>query len=408
MSDNRRMKEKDKIWIALVVLIVITVPVGVASEEVLRAPELSNIHLTWKSDPCTTMVITWQSPFQVDYKPTVEYGLMGSYGLNATGRSHAWGDSMMIHEVELTGLTLGTTYHYRCGSPSWGWSGDYTFTTLSDHPTFVVWGDTRNDINPFYGNNDFSITGQISKRIAEEQPDFCLFGGDFLYFGWDQFAWNRWFMATQQLNVHVPIVPVLGNHDEVANYFEQFSLPGNERWYSLNMGDIHLICLDTGPRDNAEQELIDAGSPQHTWLVNDLEQAHNKYDWIIVQFHRPPYGTGGHFNATDVQEAWCPLFDQYGVDLVFCSHNHFYERTYPMRGHEPVDRSVDRYPNVGGTIYVTTGGGGAPLCARGEGRWVVTGKSVYHYVVVRAAGKTLHVQAKDIDGTIIDDFWLSK
>jgi len=32
-----------------------------------------------------------------------------------------------------------------------------------------------------------------------------------------------------------------------------------------------------------------------------------------------------------------PLFDQYGVDLVVCGHEHHYERSHPIRGQQPTD-----------------------------------------------------------------------
>ena len=30
------------------------------------------------------------------------------------------------------------------------------------------------------------------------------------------------------------------------------------------------------------------------------------------------------------REYWRPLFDKYNVSMVFCGHNHNYERSYPM------------------------------------------------------------------------------
>ena len=33
------------------------------------------------------------------------------------------------------------------------------------------------------------------------------------------------------------------------------------------------------------------------------------------------------------RDAFRPLFDRYGVDLVLCGHDHDYERSYPVRGY---------------------------------------------------------------------------
>ena len=40
----------------------------------------------------------------------------------------------------------------------------------------------------------------------------------------------------------------------------------------------------------------------------------------------------GNGSDKGIREAWLPLFDRYGVDLVLCGHDHDYERSYPVRG----------------------------------------------------------------------------
>ena len=98
------------------------------------------------------------------------------------------------------------------------------------------------------------------------------------------------------------------------------------------------------------------------------------------------YGNG---SDKGIRETWLPLFDQYGVDLVLCGHDHDYERTWPVRGcNHHVGRdaatgaAVDTcqpqpvvtaapgdgiYDTSRGTIHLILGGGGtsAPLDAYG-------------------------------------------
>ena len=40
----------------------------------------------------------------------------------------------------------------------------------------------------------------------------------------------------------------------------------------------------------------------------------------------------GNGSDKGIREAWLPLFDRYGVDLVLCGHDHDYERSWPVRG----------------------------------------------------------------------------
>ncbi len=78
----------------------------------------------------TTAIITWTTASSVS--SGVQYGLTTSYGSSQSGGS---GTS---HSATITGLVSGTTYHFRVGSSSYGYTGDFTFTTLSMISNVVV------------------------------------------------------------------------------------------------------------------------------------------------------------------------------------------------------------------------------------------------------------------------------
>ena len=64
-----------------------------------------------------------------------------------------------------------------------------------------------------------------------------------------------------------------------------------------------------------------------------MEKAHSNknIDWIIVYQFRAFYSSlSAHPGLDELQEAYHPLFEKYGVDLVFQAHNHNYQRTYPI------------------------------------------------------------------------------
>jgi len=75
------------------------------------------------------------------------------------------------------------------------------------------------------------------------------------------------------------------------------------------------------------------------------------------------------FNGADVglREAYGPIFDEFGVDLVLCGHEHDYERSLAVRGvvsgsetltPNPVSTATDDIDANLGTVHLILGGGG--------------------------------------------------
>src|SRR5271167_2672488 len=87
--------------------------------------------------------------------------------------------------------------------------------------------------------------------------------------------------------------------------------------------------------------------------------------------HQVAISTVDKFNGADlgIREEWVPLFDQYGVDLVVCGHEHHYERSHPIRGREsnptltpiPAATATDVIDTSKGTVHMVIGGGGTSV-----------------------------------------------
>jgi hypothetical protein len=141
-------------------------------------------------------------------------------------------------------------------------------------------------------------------------------------------------------------------------YLDIFSLPtagesgglasGTEQYYSVDYGNVHIVSLDSqlSARDP------DQRAAMKEWLVADL--ANNDRDWTIVIFHHPPYTKGANHDSDDAngglgvdQPEWdmrnefTPVFEDYGVDVVFSGHSHSYERSYYLRGHTGTSDTFD-------------------------------------------------------------------
>ena len=139
--------------------------------------------------------------------------------------------------------------------------------------------------------------------------------------------------------------------DNGPPYLEIFSLPtsgesggvpsGTEQYYSIDYGNVHVVSLDSqlSNRDDAQRQSM------ADWLVADLSA--NDRDWTIVIFHHPPYSKGENHDSDqegaeiDMREVFTPIFDAYGVDVVYSGHSHSYERSYYMTGHTGLSPTFD-------------------------------------------------------------------
>jgi hypothetical protein len=94
----------------------------------------------------------------------------------------------------------------------------------------------------------------------------------------------------------------------------------------------------------------------------------------------------------DVQNLLQPLCEQYGVQIVFAAHNHYYARACKN-----------------GVYHITTAGGGAPLYEiEEEFPNVINTLRVHHYCKVAIEGDTMTVTAIKPDGEVIDEFQIDQ
>ncbi len=248
----------------------------------------------------------------------------------------------------------------------------------SDTKKVVVYGDTRT------GDDEHR---SIIAQIKEQAPYAIFHTGDLVDDGdvasqWDTFNEitvnlfkDRWFYST------------LGNHEKNSdNYFENFVLPGNERYYSVNIGNVHYIVLDSNFK-------IASGSDQYIWAEADLKNAATKSDFQVVVMHHPPYSTGAHGDDEgEMRTKIVPLLEKYGVDLVFSGHDHSYERA-----------------DNNNIVYIVAGGGGAPLYPQKfEKEYSKLFMETLNYCVIEMDGENLAMTAYNEKSEVIDKVIIKK
>ena len=319
-----------------------------------------------------SIIVVWETNLPGD--SVVEYGLTDAYGLEAMNAY-----STTHHAVTIEGLSPYTTYHYRVltnGSPL---SEDSTFKTAADTAqgvfSFAVYGDDR---------TNHTAHQSVVDRALTLAPDFILNTGDLVEDGRVIEQWDTFFDIEQELLRIAPFFPSLGNHERnSSNYFDLFHLPNNERYYSFDYGNAHITALQV---DGYEDYGV--GSAQYNWFVNDLVST--AQPWKFVFFHYPPYSSGSHGDNSSVQSALGPLFEQYGVQIVFNGHDHDYERSL-----------------VNGVNYIVAGGGGAPLRSVSGGPYTVYAESTLHVVSISVDQHTLTSVGVRPDGTTFDGFTIT-
>ncbi len=365
------------------------------------------LRLSYSGDTTTTMSVAWNTDSQVASE--VQYGLVaGTYTKTVAAKSsQANGELGWVHEATLEGLQADAQYYYRAGSAADGYTAESTFRTgpvqseRCGSVKFAFLGDNRPD--PTFGGGE--NWPKILEQSVGHNPAFLLNGGDLVIEGDQLDQWNDLLGWTQPVASKYPFMPVIGNHDtgpgegETANFNQLFVLPrstgahgsGTEDYYYFTYGNAIFVALST--------EGFKGGTPvfseQAAWLDEVLTA--NPRKWKFIYYHKPTYTHESYFsishgaNEAGQNEAFVPVFDKHHVDVVFTSHNHWYERFEPSacgaqgKPGSAAACSVGKDNFAQGTVYFVSGGAGAftiPafLCGSETGRATCAGK--HHYILV--------------------------
>ncbi len=296
----------------------------------------------------------------------------------------------------ITGLKPDTIYNYDVLNDGTD-RGKGTFTTFPKKIKpfkFCVLGDTR---------SRHDIHQKIVNRIIDEKPLFVVNTGDLVGNGNNMEDWENFFRVNDKLTRNVPYYTVLGNHEKDSqNYYDFFSLPGNESYYFFSVGDALFVVLDMeGPayevpaylkgeeRDAFWEKIsLEYMKQEKKWLENVLT-LNESAGYIFVFFHPTFYS----IKKSRVEEAehrrafWGDIFEKHGVTAVLNGHDHYYH-----------------HAEHGGTHYIVTAGGGAPLyntdAIQPE---TVKYKKIEHYMRIEVGPQQAEMTAIDINGEVIEE-----
>ena len=258
-------------------------------------------------------------------------------------------------------------------------------------------------------------TEKTVQNVVNSNPKVLLALGDFSY---DKTS-TCWFGVMKPLDSITKIN--IGNHDDdsdilLNSYLTHFGL--SKQYYSFDINNVHVLTLST-------EEKFKPNSDQYQFVVNDLQNAANNPDikWIVANMHVPFYSSPNECKAAgcegdaDYREAFHPLFDKYGVDLVLEGHVHNYQRSLPLKFNQqdsanPIVTSTLKtdYNNPGGAIFAIVGTGG-------ESQHALSGKAPFmafqqdsKFGILNMHFSSDKIDAKFVsnDGTILDHFSIIK
>jgi acid phosphatase type 7 len=380
---------------------------------VLENPAQTNdppaLYLTWQRDPTRTMTIHWHTT-EPDAESKVQFRKRGDTNWHAVAGSaqpmpHS---DRLIHTVELTELEPQTDYRFRFGTNSTAYKFRTMPADLARPIRFIAGGDLYHEKN---------WMDQMNALAARFDPAFVMIGGDLAYANEKAEQVGRWYtlfdswkkFAVAPDGRLIPLLVTIGNHEvrgywyqtpaEAATFYRLFSMPGPRGYGSLDFGDYLTVFL----LDSWHTHPV--GGEQRAWLEARLAQRQH-VPHLIPLYHVAAYPSARPFDGGEsgpisaaIREHWSPLFEQYGVRLVFENHDHTFKRTHPIRAGKI-------HPE--GVVYLGDGAWGVHLRKTHpvESTWYLarTG-TIRHFHLVTLYADQRHVLAINDKGEIFDELY---
>ena len=238
---------------------------------------------------------------------------------------------------------------------------------------FLVMGDDGTG-----DREQYEVANQMVRFASRFPFPFAIMLGDNIYGSERPQDYDKKFLRPYKalLDAGVEFNAALGNHDDPnQRYFKPFNLGGN-RYRTFKKGNVRFFVIDSNYLD----------PEQVKWLEKELSESGS--DWKIAYFHHPLYTTARRGPEVELRAVLEPLFVKHGVDVVFTSHEHIYERMNPQKG-----------------IYYFTVGGAAKL-RKGDTRPGALIAARYDrdrsFLIAEIAGDSLYFQAVSRKGAVVD------
>ncbi|KAJ7982290.1 Purple acid phosphatase [Quillaja saponaria] len=322
-------------------------------------------HISSIDSTGTSMRLTWVSgdkePQQAQYGngktvksqvTTFSQHDMCSSALPSPAKDFGWHDPGYIHSVVMTGLEPSSTFSYRYGSNSVGWSEQIQFRSPpaggSDDLKFLTFGDMGkaprdSSVEHYIQPGSISVIKAMVDEVNSNNADSVFHIGDISYATGFLVEWDFFLHQINPIASRASYMTAIGNHERdyidsgsvyitpdsggecgvpYETYFPMPTTAKDKPWYSIEQASVHFIVMST------EHDWSPI-SEQYQWMKKDMASVdRSKTPWLIFMGHRPMYSSVGILNVDwKFVEAVEPLLLENKVDLVLFGHVHNYERT---------------------------------------------------------------------------------
>lgn len=357
------------------------------SPEIWEYNKPDGIRLTFIHNFSESVVISWFTELNA-INPIVTYSTQEDFSNYIIVKPNSKEiSSTFVYTAELVDLLPNKTYFYHIRSDPYNRREVLNFTTMPNNPNrirFLVYGDSRTESDGITQRDERRNLAEKIMTNFSDKIQFTVHTGDIVYNGLNQYQWNDYFNDTECLNSYKQGIYVEGNHEGglPTKMYDNLPMRNNftpdNRVYSFSYMDIGFIILVSNP-------YAANYAPQTEWLNQTLIQFSQENLFNFVFLHHPLLNDlRTHFYF---RENWKPLFDKYNVSLIFCGHDHHYERSYPITNStsDPIEydnSELYNYTNLNNSVYVTAGGAGAPLYEFPKKPFTAKIKKAYNFVLV--------------------------
>jgi predicted phosphodiesterase len=250
---------------------------------------------------------------------------------------------------------------------------------------FIAVGDSRTNSGTF---------AKVMDQVNTKNPELIIFPGD-LWDGYSQSTWENTLKSRPNINALLnanKFLVAYGNHESCSavQSIKPSVLKNNACTYSFTEGNVFFVSLGMSYNN-------------YTYLEAQLKsQAAQDAKWRVIFHHYPIYSSGGHpIDGVSQYEALC---DKYNVTFSVAGHCHNYDRSKVMFGRAVVFSGNVIPATQKGTIYMVSGGAGAPLYSVASKTWQAKAVSSNNFVEFLAYDDSIRVKAYNGSGGLIETF----
>lgn len=364
-------------------LISLLLPLSTLSKE----HQFKHLRVIWHENPSKDAIIAWsgEKAKRGQFLKLTRQEKRGNSTMSLSIRSQkVLGIKPYLHSVALNDLQPNSKYTFSISKNGSESRSFYFLTPPKEEESFklLFGGDSRSD-----REKRREINASIKEYFTKNKDVMAIVhGGDFISNGYSWKQWDAWLEDYQMTILNdgrlLPIVPTRGNHEMRSNLFNKIffwkkGLSMRSNYFVTRFGKLSLFTLNTN---------ISHGGRQRAWLNRVLAEESKSQKWLVANYHRPAYPAVK--KPGRAKKHWVPLFEKYGVDLVFESDGHTLKRTVPIFQEKRNDKK--------GIVYLGEGGLGVNLRKpKMKDKWYFKppgyAKSAYHFFSLKVMVDKLKV-----------------